>query len=129
VAGGPGWIDQTRSPETLAFIRRHAAAIPIVSVCTGGLILAASGVLDGKSATTKREVVPPEISPLERLRIDYPDIETCEASLVDEEASSPGVEYRSALIPSSTCSRSCLVQQWQPRRPELSNIKGPGQQI
>jgi transcriptional regulator GlxA family with amidase domain len=84
VAGGPGWIAQTRSPETLAFIRRHAAAIPIVSVCTGGLILAASGVLDGKSATTKREVVPPEISPLERLRIDYPDIETCEASLVDE---------------------------------------------
>lgn len=84
VAGGPGWIAQTRSPETLAFIRRHAAAIPIVSVCTGGLILAASGVLDGKSATTKREVVPPEISPLERLRIDYPDIETCEASLVEE---------------------------------------------
>lgn len=28
VAGGPGWIAQTRSPETLAFIRRHAAAIP-----------------------------------------------------------------------------------------------------
>jgi transcriptional regulator GlxA family with amidase domain len=84
VAGGPGWIGQTRSPETLAFIRRHAAAIPIVSVCTGALILAASGVLDGKSATTKREVVAPEISPLERLRVEYPDVETREASLVDE---------------------------------------------
>ena len=55
-----------------------------MSVCTGGLILAASGVLDGKSATTKREVVPPEMSPLERLRVDYPNIAACEASLVDE---------------------------------------------
>ena len=84
VTGGPGWSAQTRSAETLAFIRRHAAGIPIVSVCTGGLILAASGVLDGKSATTKREVVPPEMSPLERLRVDYPNIAACEASLVDE---------------------------------------------
>jgi transcriptional regulator GlxA family with amidase domain len=84
VTGGPGWSTQTRSPETLAFIRRHAVKIPIVSVCTGSLILAASGLLDGKSATTKREVVPPETSPLQRLRAEYPDIEAREASLVDE---------------------------------------------
>jgi transcriptional regulator GlxA family with amidase domain len=84
VTGGPGWSAQTRSPETLSFIRRHAGEIPIVSVCTGGLILAASGVLDGKSATTKREVVSPEISPLQRLRVEYPDIEARESSLVDE---------------------------------------------
>lgn len=84
VTGGPGWTAQTQSHEMLAFIRRQAAEIPIVSVCTGGLILAASGVLDGKSATTKREVVPPEISPLQRLRAEYPNIEVREASLVDE---------------------------------------------
>jgi len=68
----------------LVFLRRRAAEIPVVSVCTGGLILAASGVLDGKTATTKREVVPPERSPLDQLREDYPDIMACEASLVDE---------------------------------------------
>ncbi|MGP0093725.1 MAG: DJ-1/PfpI family protein [Xanthobacteraceae bacterium] len=84
VTGGPGWAAQTRSPELLAFIRRHAAEIPVVSVCTGGLILAASGVLDGKAATTKREVVPPEISPLERLRAEYPHVAARDASLVDE---------------------------------------------
>jgi transcriptional regulator GlxA family with amidase domain len=84
VTGGPGWAAQTRSPELLAFIRRHAAEIPVVSVCTGGLILAASGVLDGKAATTKREVVPPEISPLERLRAEYPHVAVRDASLVDE---------------------------------------------
>jgi transcriptional regulator GlxA family with amidase domain len=84
VTGGPGWPEQARSPETLAFLRRNAAQSPIVSVCTGGLILAASGLLDGKAATTKREVVPPELSPLQRLRDEYPNILVREASLVDE---------------------------------------------
>ena len=84
VTGGPGWIAQSQSPETLAFIRQRAAEIPIVSVCTGGMILAASGILDGKEATTKREVVPPEVSPLQRLRAEYPKIQAREASLVDE---------------------------------------------
>ena len=84
VTGGPGWLEQTRSPEMLAFLRRRAAEIPVVSVCTGGLILAASGVLDGKAATTKREVVQPELSPLQQLREEYPSVAVREASLVDE---------------------------------------------
>lgn len=86
VTGGPGWNKQAESPATLAFIRRQAAKIPVVSVCTGGMILAASGVLDGKGATTKREVVPPEVSPLNRLRSEYPNIQARDASLVDEGA-------------------------------------------
>jgi transcriptional regulator GlxA family with amidase domain len=84
VTGGRGWPAQAHSPDMLAFIRRQAARVPVVSVCTGSMILAASGVLDGKSATSKREVVPPEIPPLERLRAEYPDITACAASLVDE---------------------------------------------
>lgn len=84
VTGGPGWTAQVHAAPTLAFIRRLAAEIPIVSVCTGGMILAASGVLDGKAATTKREVVPPEIAPLTRLRTEYPSVEARDASLVDE---------------------------------------------
>ena len=83
VAGGPGWIAQSQAAETLAFIRRQAAAIPIMSVCTGAMILAASGVLDGKAATTKREVVPPEVSPLQLLRSEYPQVAACEAIFVD----------------------------------------------
>src|SRR5580658_4496186 len=84
VAGGPGWAAQSRSPDMLAFVRRQADRVPVVSVCTGSMILAASGVLDGKSATTKREVVPPEIAPLDRLRAEYPRVNACAASLVDE---------------------------------------------
>ena len=83
VTGGPGWTEQIKMPETLAFIRNSAEEIPVVSVCTGGMILAASGVLDGRAATTKREVVPPEVSPLQRLRNEYPAVLAHEASLVD----------------------------------------------
>jgi transcriptional regulator GlxA family with amidase domain len=84
VTGGPGWSEQARSPEMLEFLRRQAAKIPVVSVCTGGMILAASGLLDHKVATTKRAVVPPELSPLQQLRDRYPNVTVREASLVDE---------------------------------------------
>ncbi len=84
VTGGPGWPEQARSPEMLQFLRRRAAKIPVVSVCTGGMILAASGLLDHKAATTKRAVVPPELSPLQQLRDQHPNVAVREASLVDE---------------------------------------------
>jgi transcriptional regulator GlxA family with amidase domain len=85
VTGGPGWSMQAQAPATLAFIRRVHASSRIASVCTGGMILAASGVLDDGPATTKREVVPPETSPLEVMRATYPRIEVRETMLVDRE--------------------------------------------
>jgi transcriptional regulator GlxA family with amidase domain len=84
VTGGPGWTAQARSPEMLEFLRRCAGKIPVVSVCTGGMILAASGLLDHKAATTKRAVVAPELSPLQELRDQHPNVTVHEASLVDE---------------------------------------------
>jgi transcriptional regulator GlxA family with amidase domain len=83
VTGGPGWSAQAKAPATLDYIRRVHASGRIASVCTGGMILAASGILDGAAATTKREVVPPETSPLEVMRATYPQIEVREALLVD----------------------------------------------
>ena len=83
VTGGPGWVKQAEAPATLDYIRRVRAAGRIASVCTGGMILAASGILDGGPATTKREVVPPETSPLEVMRANYPEIEVRAAMLVD----------------------------------------------
>jgi transcriptional regulator GlxA family with amidase domain len=83
VTGGPGWTTQAKTPATLDYIRRVHASNKIASVCTGGMILAASGVLDDGPATTKREVVPPEISPLEVMRATYPRIDVREAMLVD----------------------------------------------
>jgi transcriptional regulator GlxA family with amidase domain len=83
VTGGPGWTTQAKTPETLDYIRRVHASGRIASVCTGGMILAASGVLNDGPATTKREVVPPETSPLEVMRATYPRIDVREAMLVD----------------------------------------------
>jgi transcriptional regulator GlxA family with amidase domain len=83
VTGGPGWIAQAETSATLDYVSRVHASGRIASVCTGGMILAASGILDGGPATTKREVVPPETSPLELMRAGYPHIDVREAMLVD----------------------------------------------
>ena len=83
VTGGPGWTVQAETPATLGYIRRVHAASRIASVCTGGMILAASGILNDGPATTKREVVAPEISPLEVMRNLYPRVDVREAMLVD----------------------------------------------
>ena len=83
VTGGAGWEDQSRSSATLDYIRRTHTSRKIASVCTGAMILAASGILDNGPATTKRAVVPPEMSPLKRMRDAYPLIDVREASVVD----------------------------------------------
>ena len=83
VTGGPGWTAQAAAPATLDYIRRVHASNRVASVCTGGMILAASGILDGGPATTKREVVPSEASPLVVMRANYPQIDVREAMLVD----------------------------------------------
>jgi transcriptional regulator GlxA family with amidase domain len=80
---GPIELANGQRPATLDYIRRVHAGGRIASVCTGAMILAASGILDGGPATTKREVVPPETAPLEVMRATYPQIEVREAQLVD----------------------------------------------
>ena len=85
VTGGPGWSAQANAPATLDYIRRVHGAGRIASVCTGGMILAASGILDDGPATTKREVVAPERSPIEVMRETYPRIEVHAVMLVDRD--------------------------------------------
>jgi transcriptional regulator GlxA family with amidase domain len=83
VPGGPGWKEAAADAPTLEFLRRHASAALMCSVCTGAMILAAAGILDGLKATTKAQVVPPEEPPIEVLRRRYPRVETVSASYVD----------------------------------------------
>jgi transcriptional regulator GlxA family with amidase domain len=82
VTGGPGWTAQAKASATLDYIRRVHTSSRIASVCTGGMILAASGVLDGGPATTKIEVVSPETAPIAVMRENYPAIDVHEAMLV-----------------------------------------------
>ncbi|MFN8353904.1 MAG: DJ-1/PfpI family protein [Spirosomataceae bacterium] len=77
VPGGPGVGDVMTDPETLAFLQVQAAqARYVTSVCTGALILAAAGLLDGYKATT-------HWLSLELLRM-FPAVEVLEQRVVQD---------------------------------------------
>jgi transcriptional regulator GlxA family with amidase domain len=84
VLGGPGWMQAAEDPEILDYIRAfHANGGTVAAVCTGGMILAATGLLDGGPATTKREIVAGEARPLDLLGDRHSTVEAVEARLVD----------------------------------------------
>lgn len=83
VCGGAGWKRESANEAMLSFVRKVKASI-VSSVCTGGLILAGAGLLDGKPATTRRHAVGSEkISPLDLLRQANRAIAPCESVVVD----------------------------------------------
>ena len=84
IAGGPGWSSECLIPQTIDFLKARAATTLLMSICTGAMILAKTGLLAGRRATTKQQVVPPEISPFEVLTREHPEIEVVSASLVDQ---------------------------------------------
>lgn len=83
VCGGPGWRDQVTDAAMLAFLRTLPPG-RAASVCTGALILAAAGLLDGLPATTRRRAVGSEArSPLALLAEFGTGIMPREALVVD----------------------------------------------
>ncbi|MDH3581834.1 MAG: DJ-1/PfpI family protein [Hyphomicrobiales bacterium] len=85
VLGGPGWVDVCNDARTLAFINAAAnTEQPVASVCTGGMILAAAGLLKDRIATTKSEVFPGETSPLDLMTTDSTVANVQHARIVDD---------------------------------------------
>ena len=79
----PGWRDKTEQPPAPlleALVKAHRRGARCLSICSGVFVLAATGLLDGKRATTHWRHVP-------YLKERYPDIEVEEDVLfVDEGA-------------------------------------------
>ena len=84
VTGGPGWMAQCSNDATLAFLRDYKPQRVVAGVCTGGMIMAAAGLLDGCAATTKQEVIGAEVPPVRLMRERHPKVAVTEhASIVD----------------------------------------------
>ncbi|MEM9030034.1 MAG: DJ-1/PfpI family protein [Pseudomonadota bacterium] len=79
VTGGPGWRDAAADAETLAYLRSSPSRL--TAICTGAMILAASGRLHDRRATTKSEVFDGEVSPLAELS---KTLHTTRAAVVDD---------------------------------------------
>lgn len=69
------WAEAERGAIPAAIAERHAAGTVVASVCTGALLLARSGILASRRATTNPGA-------LEALR-DHGDIEVVQARVVD----------------------------------------------
>jgi transcriptional regulator GlxA family with amidase domain len=82
VCGGASWPEAAADTAVLGYLRGLRPE-GVASVCTGAMILGASGVLDGRLATTRRHAVGTEtVAPLALLGRDGA-VRTVAASVVD----------------------------------------------
>jgi len=83
VPGGPGWPQASENAAIRTFLQRRSEGALLISICTGAMLLAQAGLLDGRMATTKCEVRPPEVPALSLLARDHARIDARQALMVD----------------------------------------------
>jgi transcriptional regulator GlxA family with amidase domain len=83
VCGGPGWPEASRDCGLIAYLCTLQPTA-LASVCTGAMVLAAAGALNGRHATTRRSAVGTETQSPLALLSQFPQISTEPALLVDD---------------------------------------------
>lgn len=75
IIGGATWTEVIKDQAVLDFFVARNNDTIIASVCTGGMILAATGLLDGKMATTRCQGNPGEYpTPIQRIGGLFPKV-------------------------------------------------------
>lgn len=86
ILGGATWPELCEDAATLEFIRGFGRKAIVASVCTGALIVAGAGLLDGKTATTRRYAPRGVETPLSLMEKRYPRVTGVEARFIDSGA-------------------------------------------
>jgi transcriptional regulator GlxA family with amidase domain len=99
IVGDPWMADRTVSSETIAFIRTAAAgARRTASVCMGAFLLAASGLLDGRRATTHWRFAAKLQAMYPAIRVDGDRIFLNERGVWTSAGMTAGIDMTLALI-------------------------------
>jgi AraC family transcriptional activator FtrA len=90
----PGWHLEEPPPERLLRLLRaaHAAGARLVSICSGVFVLAATGLLDGKRATTHWRYAARLASRYPGIRVDSDRLYIDEGSILTSAGSAAGID-------------------------------------
>jgi transcriptional regulator GlxA family with amidase domain len=99
IAGGRGQREAACCAATIALIQNMASgARRVASVCTGAFLLAAAGLLDGRSATTHWRLAPEFARAYPRVRLHPDRIFVRDGKLWSSAGISAGIDLALALI-------------------------------
>ncbi|WNG15429.1 GlxA family transcriptional regulator [Cystobacter fuscus] len=99
VVGGPGTWAAMESPELLGLVRRAAGACRrVASICVGAFVLAASGLLEGRRATTHWRFAAQLQRRFPRVRVEEDRIFIRDQSIWTSAGASAGIDLSLALL-------------------------------
>jgi transcriptional regulator GlxA family with amidase domain len=99
IAGGDNYPRTTVPPELVAAAQRvSVGAKRVASICTGAFILAATGQLDGKRATTHWKVAPTLATRYPKTRVEPDAIYVRDGSIYTSAGVSAGIDLALALV-------------------------------